>query len=217
MEKLKKDVVLFDLDGTIIDSMDGIINAVRYCFEKTGRQPVEPDEFLPYIGPPIIGTFQSVYKMTLEEAEKTMEYYHEYYNEKGWKECRLYNSIEELLAGLKAKGKITGLATNKPKYYAERILKDKGIDIYFDYIGGADLKKGITNKALVIEDCLKELKVNNKDKAVLIGDRRFDTEGAAAAGIESIGVTYGYGSRKELEDFGAVVVVDTAYEAGELF
>lgn len=217
MSSLKKEVILFDLDGTIIDSVGGIMNAIFYCFDKMGHKPTTLEEFLPYVGPPIISTLQTVYGMTPETAAKTMEHYHDYYREKGWKECSLYPGIKEMLKSLKDKGKTIALATNKPRHYAEEILEDKGIAMFFDYIGGADPEHGITNKALVIEDCLKKLSVGSKQKAVIIGDRKFDAEGAAKAGIETIGVTYGYGSRSELLEAGAVVVADSPKEVSQLF
>lgn len=217
MEKFKQTVVLFDLDGTVIDSLTGIMNAITYAFKKTGRKPVTVEEFLPYVGPPIIGTMSGVYGMSEEEAEYTMSFYHEYYRNKGWRECSLYEGIPLLLKSLKEKGKIIALATNKPSHYAADILKDKKIDMYFDYIGGADAEKGITNKTLVIEDCLKQLKVTDKKKVIMIGDRKFDVEGATGAGVDTIGVTYGYGNREELIKAGAVTAVNTTEEVNELF
>ncbi len=217
MRRLKKEVVLFDLDGTIIDSIDGIMNAIFYCFDKMGHKPITLEDFLPYVGPPIINTFKTVYNMAPEIADETMEHYHDYYREKGWKECSLYPEVRELLMDLKKKNKIIALATNKPQHYAKKILADKGVDIYFDYIGGADPERGITNKTLVIEDCLKKLSVNDKKNAVMIGDRKFDVEGSIGANVDAIGVTYGYGDRHELETAGAVIVVDTPKQVSELF
>lgn len=217
MEKLDYSVILFDLDGTVIDSMKGILNAMNYSFGKMGMRAITQQELLPFIGPPIINTLQQHFGMDLETANKAISYYHEYYKVEGWKECVLYNGMAPLFKSLKAKGKKLALATNKPNYYARQILKHHNVDLYFHYIGGTDVEKGIISKTLVIEDCLSTLNVLDKNNAVMVGDRHFDVEGAFGAGIKTIGVTYGYGDRQELTQCGAIIVVDTAQEVDELF
>ncbi len=209
------DVILFDLDGTVLDSLDGIMHALEVCFAHAGLPPVTREQFLPFVGPPIIDTLQQHFGLSLAEAQAAMEAYHSYYRVDGWKECVLYDGVKALFAALCAKGKRLGLATNKPRHYALDILKDKGVDQYFAYIGGADVAKGITNKQKVVEDCLRQLQVTAKE-AVMIGDRKFDVEGAKGAGVATIGVTYGYGSRKELLEAGAVAVVDWPKEVLKL-
>ena len=217
MKKLDYSVVLFDLDGTVIDSLKGILNAMNYSFLKMGLVQITQQELIPFIGPPIINTLQKHFGMDLETANKTIEYYHEYYRETGWMECTLYNGMEKLFKSLREKGKKLALATNKPNYYARQILKHYCVDMYFHYIGGTDVEKGIVNKTLVIEDCLNALGVTDKSSAIMVGDRHFDVEGAFGAGIKTIGVTYGYGDREELTQCGALIVVDTAKEVDELF
>lgn len=216
MKKLDYSVVLFDLDGTIIDSMDGILNAMNYSFVKMGMRAITQQELLPFIGPPIVNTLQEHFGLDLEMANKGIEYYHQYYRVNGWKECTLYNGIVNLFESLKKKGKKLALATNKPNYYARQILKRHNVDKYFDYIGGSDVEKGITNKTLVIEDCLNFLGTEDKSSVIMVGDRYFDVEGAFGAGIKTIGVTYGYGDREELTKCGAIAVVDTAEEVQKL-
>lgn len=217
MKKLDYSVVLFDLDGTVIDSLKGIMNAMNYSFVKMGMSEVSEQDFLPFIGPPIINTLQKHFGMDLETANKAIEYYHEYYKETGWKECTLYNGMKPLFKSLREKGKRLALATNKPNYYAKQILKHHDVDKYFHYIGGADVEKGIVNKTLVIEACLRMLDITDKNSVIMVGDRHFDVDGAFGAGIKTIGVTYGYGDREELTKCGALIVVDTAEEVDELF
>lgn len=217
MKKLDYSVVLFDLDGTVIDSVEGILNAMNYSFNKMGMDTITQQELLPFIGPPIVHTLQKHFAMDLETANKGMAYYHEYYEVEGWKECQLYDGVAQLFKSLKAKGKKIGLATNKPQHYARQILAHQKVASYFDYIGGTNIDKGIINKTLVIEDCLKELVVTDKNSVVMVGDRHFDVDGAFGAGIKTIGITYGYGDRKELTECGAMIVLDTAAEVNELF
>ncbi|MGE4215284.1 MAG: HAD hydrolase-like protein [Anaerotignaceae bacterium] len=217
MEKLDYSVILFDLDGTVIDSMKGILNAMNYSFVKMGLGEITEQELLPFIGPPIVNTLQQHFGMDLETANTTISYYHEYYKVEGWKECSLYSGMGQLFESLRAKGKKLALATNKPNYYARQILKHHNVDQYFHYIGGTDVEKGIVNKTLVIEDCLSVLDITDKRNAVMVGDRHFDVEGAFGAGIKTIGVTYGYGDREELTHCGALIVVDTAQEVNQLF
>ena len=217
MKVLDYSVILFDLDGTVVDSLEGILNAMNYSFKKMGMATLTQQELLPFIGPPIVHTLQQHFGMDLETANQGLAYYHEYYRVDGWKECSLYDGMAQLFESLKAKGKKLGLATNKPQYYASQILEHQKVAQFFDYIGGTNVEKGIVNKTLVIQDCLEVLGITDKSSAVMVGDRHFDVEGALGAGIKTIGITYGYGDRKELADCGAMVVVDTAQEVDALF
>ena len=212
MKEFDYEVLLFDLDGTIIDSLKGILNSINYTFRKLGIKELRREDLLPFIGPPIVYTLQMYYGMSEEDANNAMKLYHEYYKEKGWKEFSVYKDVDFLIKELKKSGKKIGLATNKPRYYAIQILEYIGIDIFFDYIGGSNLDKGIINKKLVIEDCLENLNIDNKQKVVMIGDRHFDVDGATQAGIDTIGITYGYGDAEELEKAGTVAVADTPRE-----
>ena len=205
----KYNIVLFDLDGTVIDSIEGILNSMNYSFRNVGIDEINKENLLPFIGPPIVHTLQQHYGMTEEAANHTMTFYHKYYREKGWKQFSLYDGIEELIKELKRQGKKIGMATNKPKYYAEKIIEYKNLHMFFDYIGGSNFEKGITNKKLVILDCLDKMGVNDKSKVVMIGDRHYDIDGAKEAGIDAIGITYGYGDKNELTKAGAIKVLDT--------
>ena len=119
--------------------------------------------------------------------------------------------MQALFAALKAKGKKLGLATNKPHEYAQEILEDKKVAHYFDYIGGTT--DTIHEKSQVVADCLAHL----GSDAIMVGDRKFDVEGAKKAGVSTVGITYGYGTREELLAAGAIWVVDTPEEVVALF
>ncbi len=217
MVKINYDVILFDLDGTVIESLDGILDSINYSFENVGISPIDKKDLTPFIGPPIIHTLQLNYGMSKEEAEHTMTFYHKHYGSEGWKKYKVYDGVGELLKGLKVLGKKIGLATNKPRHYAQMIMENCGFDGLFDYIGGSDFENGITNKTQVIESCLEKMEIQDKSRVIMIGDRKFDVLGAKEAGISTLGITYGYGDRKELEEAGAIIVADEPREIFELF
>lgn len=196
--------IFFDLDGTLTDSGIGIISSVKYALKKYGIEEENSDKLKRFIGPPLTDSFMEYYGFDLCRAKEAVEYYREYYSEKGMYENELYSGIKELLAGLKEKSKIVLLTTSKPKFYAEKILKYFGIEGYFDFVIGSNLDGTLSDKKEIIDEALKisgtELK---KESVVMVGDRKFDIEGANYNGIKSIAVLYGYGSYEELEKAGA--------------
>ena len=195
--------ILFDLDGTLTDSAPGITASVKYALEKSG-EPV-PDYLVlcKFIGPPLLYGFMNFCGMSEERAEKAVEYYREYYGVKGIFESELYPGVKELLAKLCAAGKKIILATSKPEVFAVKILEHFRLSDYFYFTAGATLDKTRTEKADVIAYALKSAGVTDRRKAVMVGDRFHDIDGAKANGIRSTGVLYGFGSRKELENAGA--------------
>ena len=217
MDKFNYDIVLFDLDGTLTDSIDGIVNAVKYSCRNLGLRIPDAQELLEFIGPPMTESFSTHFGLKGEENKKAMELYHVYYADKGWKENKVYDGITEMLENLKKKGKTLALCTNKPAHYAKDIMDYFDLTKYMDYIGGRNDEQGITSKWKVIDHTLKMLNAEDINKAIMVGDRHFDVEGADIVGIKTIGVTFGYGTRKELEESGAVVVVDTPKELADLF
>lgn len=210
----EKQVVLFDLDGTLTDSGEGIVNSVRYALEKFGTPAEEGASLQCFIGPPLAEQFQKYCHVSKEDGERLVEYYREYYADKGIYENRLYNGITELLARLKGSGKKLAIATSKPERYARMIAEYFGIDGYFAYIGGAHMDGRRTRKAEVIAYVLESMGVCNLETAVMIGDREHDIAGAAQTGIDSIGVLYGYGEEKELQ--GADRIAKTPGEIAEI-
>ncbi len=196
--------IFFDLDGTLTDSGIGIINSVKYALKKYGIEERNSDKLKRFIGPPLIDSFMEYYGFDLYKAKDAVMYYREYYSEKGIYENELYSGIKELLAELKAKSKVVLLTTSKPKIYAEKILGYFEILPYFDFVIGSNLDGTLSDKKEIIYEALKisgtELK---KESVVMVGDRKFDIEGAIYNGIKSIAVLYGYGSYNELKKAGA--------------
>ena len=196
------DMILFDLDGTLTDPGEGITNSVAHALAKYGIINTDRSELYPFIGPPLYASFMKYYGFTEEESHKAVEYYREYYRDKGIFENKLYSGIEECLKKLKEAGKTVLVATSKPEIFANKILAHFGIDKYFDIVAGATLDGKLIEKADIINYAFEKCGLE-KSTAIMIGDRSFDVLGAKEQGIASAGVLWGYGSREELENSGA--------------
>lgn len=203
------DIVLFDLDGTLTDPGEGITNSVAYALDKFGIRVEDRAKLYCFIGPPLIDSFMKYYGMSYENGLKAVEYYREYFGVSGIFENRVFDGIPELLAYIKKSGRIISLATSKPEIYAKRILEHFNLAHYFDFIGAATMDESRSKKADVITYTLEKLKVTDKSKVVMIGDRHHDIEGANQNDLASIGVLIGYGDREELETAGATYIAET--------
>lgn len=202
------DQILFDLDGTLTDSYDGIINGVLYALGKLGENTPELSELKRFIGPPLYKSFSDLFCGDGQKAMRAVAAYREYYSERGWQENRVYDGVELMLSTLKSARKKLYVATSKPEITSVKILEHFGLDRYFDYIAGATLDKSRAEKTQVMEYAITICGIA-KNSAVMVGDRRYDIEGAKAVGIKSIGVLYGYGDRDELETSGADFIAQT--------
>lgn len=189
--------VLFDLDGTIIDSQEGIMNSVIYALEKMGYPTPEKKELFRFIGPPLATSFKEYYGMSEEDAAKAVAYYRENYRPKGVYQFSVYPGVATMLKKLSDSGRKLYLATSKPEVFAKQILELAGLDVYFTAIYGSLIPSGRDTKEEVIGYVLSENSLDAAD-TVMVGDRHHDIEGAHKAGLLAIGVTYGYGSEKEL-------------------
>ena len=195
--------VLFDLDGTLTDSSEGIINAAIYALEKLNIEVNERDELRKFIGPPLQDSFSEDYGFSKDETQEAIDYFREYYNEKGLLENRPYDNIEQVLIQLKLSEKKLVVATSKPEVFTNRILEHFKLLNNFYFVAGATLDSTRIKKKDIIAYALEALKVEDKSKVVMIGDRKHDISGAAANGIASIGVLWGFGDEAELEQAGA--------------
>lgn len=197
--------VLFDLDGTLTDPGIGITNAVIYALNKFSIRVEDRTELYRFIGPPLLDSFQQFYGFSLTESREAIQYYREYYAEKGLLENRVYDGIPELLRSLKKSGRKLLVATSKPEVYAVQILEHFGLLPYFDLAAGASLDESRNRKEDVIRYALQKIN-GDPAQAVMVGDRVHDVEGAKANGLPVIGVLYGYGSEEELVGAGADLI-----------
>jgi phosphoglycolate phosphatase len=203
---------LFDLDGTITDPAEGITNSVAYALQKYDIEVKDKTELHRFIGQPLLDSFSKYYGFYSQESQKAVDYYREYYRDKGILENKVYDGLEDILKRLQCDGKTLVVATSKPEVFARQILDHFGLSKYFMYIAGSNLDGTRTNKAEVIEYALKSCDIKSKDDVIMIGDRKYDIVGANKTGLDSIGVLFGYGNKDEFIDLGAVYIVETVWE-----
>ncbi|HEM4926440.1 TPA: HAD family hydrolase [Streptococcus suis] len=203
--------ILFDLDGTLTDSGQGILNSVAYALEKMGIEEPDTANLNRFIGPPLYESFSRFYQLSPEDTQSAVDAFRVYFKEKGMFENQLYPGIIPLLEELRTAGKTLVIATSKPEIFAKQILEHFGIAHYFDVIAGASLDSSRISKADVIGYAINQLEAfpNN---AVMIGDREHDIEGARRHQLPAIGVLYGYGSKQEFEKAGATMIVETVQD-----
>ena len=216
MKKLKQNIIIFDLDGTLTDSEKGIIRSAQYMQEKMGQRVWTKEELHFLIGPPLIRSFTEEFGMEYETALKAIDVFRERYAEIGLFENAVYPGVKEMLGALQKQGKRLAVATSKHEGLALRILDHFGLTEYFELIGGDRRELGRDNKEKVIQYVLEAMEAEKQD-VIMVGDRKFDIEGAHAIGIPCIAVGYGYGSREEFQACGADVIVDTTEALTELF
>ncbi len=207
--------ILFDLDGTLVDSYMGVTSSVLHSLTYYKDIPTPSREFLRvFIGPPLYASYMKHFGMDEKNAHEAVEHYREYYSDRGVFENTVYDGIMQLLAELKAAGCRVVMATSKPKEYAKEIARQTGMMQYFDYICGASFDGSLVEKDEIIAHLFEVTSLDEGD-SVMIGDTLFDAEGAQKNGIDCIGVAYGYGKKEELQKSTAVAVVDTVDELKE--
>lgn len=200
---MRKKYVLFDLDGTITDPGVGIRKSVEYALNKLDIKEEDLNRLYKFIGPPLKESFIKYYNLSEEDAEKAIIFYREYFSSKGIYENEVYENFEDILMSLKAKGCKIIVATSKPTFFAEIILKHFNLKKYFDFISGSNLDGTRVKKAEIIKYAIEENNITELSEVIMIGDREHDILGAKTVGVESIGVVYGYGTYDELFNSGA--------------
>lgn len=204
--------ILFDLDGTITDSGDGIINSALFALEHFGLPLPDRETMREFVGPPLHETFIK-FGVPEEKAEEAVAVYRKRYIPTGMFENTPYPGVEELLIALKAQGYKLLIATSKPEWMAIDILKHFGLDSYFDTICGATMDTSRTSKDAVIGYLLEKNGIS--EDMLMVGDTEFDVLGAAKHNIPCIGVSWGYGSTESMLSAGAVAVAHTMQELFE--
>ena len=204
--------ILFDLDGTLTDSGEGVMKSVRFALDRMGF-PNEPERALRrFIGPPLHKSFMDFYGFSEEKAFEAVETMRIRYREKGVYENSLYPGMKEMLSRLRAAGAKLCVATSKPAYFTEIILEQHGISGLFTHIVGANLDGTLTDKTEVIREVLRRIGDTSHERIFMIGDRKFDVIGAKNCGIPAVGVYFGYAEPGELEQAGASYIVQTVAE-----
>lgn len=208
-----KQAVLFDLDGTVIDSQAGIRNSLIYAFGHLGM-PIPPEEVLhQFFGPSLAFTFRRLFRFSEAECDRAVSLYREYYNAGGLFECTPYPGIPELLQALHANGRRVILATKKPEQMAVRILEGLGLSPFFHEICGSSPEDKTEHKGHILTAALERAGISDRSTAVMVGDMSYDCIAAREAGIDCIGVLYGYGDEKNLSECPPQAI---AHDADEL-
>ncbi len=201
--------ILLDLDGTLFDTSEGIMLCYKMGLEHFGIFVKDDSELRKVMGPSLYISYRDFYGLDEEQVKEAVRIYREHYNGGGIYKCRLYDGMENTLKSLKANGFTVCVATSKPQVMAEKILNHFGLAEYFDTICGAELDGSRSDKIELIDTALKRVGFIDKNDVVMAGDRFYDIKGAIGAGVHSIGVTYGFGTKQELVEAGAEYIADT--------
>ena len=208
--------ILFDLDGTLIDSSEGITKSAQYALAHYGIIENDLSKFYKFIGPPLVASFKKYYDFPEEQAVEAVAVYRERYNKIGLFECSLYPGVRECIEKLKAQGYLIGMASSKPEVSCRRILEHFGILELFDDVVGATFDGRIDTKEEVLNEVMRRWSDVPKDEMCLIGDTMFDVEGANQVGIRTVAVNFGFGNVQEMVEAGAVAVCDDMGELPEI-
>ena len=206
--------LLFDLDGTLTDPGEGIINSVLYAVDRMGLNEDDPPGLREYIGPPLMELFHGRYGLGEEDTWRAIRYYREYFAANGLYQNKVYKGVPELLTDLQKRRMTLAVATSKPLIYTVEILKHFGLSAYFAVVAGSELDGSRSRKADVIAYALRQMEpaAPSRGAVLMVGDRSHDVFGARENGLDCLGVTYGYGTAAELTAAGVIALVSTPLE-----
>ena len=200
--------MFFDLDGTLTQSEFGIIKAASYALSKFGIEEPDRAKLLRFIGPPLYYSFDKYYGVPQARLDEAVDYFREKYDNEGYKDAPVFDGMMQVLADLKEAGADLTIVTSKPEYMADKVVKHSGLDEHFMRIVGPDMEMTSPDKADLIRRAILVTGANPA-RAVMVGDRHYDIDGAVRAGVDSIGVLYGYGTEDELRKAGATYLAET--------
>lgn len=204
--------IIFDLDGTLLNSSEGIINSVQYALEKDGRMVEDKKELEIFIGPPLKDTFTRFFEYSDEEAEERILDYRDFFAKEGFDQSSLYEGVKEMVEKLSKKANLY-IATTKLDKYAHLSLEKFGIENCFQGIQGSTADGKITFKTDVLAKLVEDHKLD-PEVSIMIGDHLLDINGAKDQGMRSVGVTYGFGDLEEIQQ--ADYQVDSISELSKL-
>lgn len=204
---MRYNAVIFDFDGTICDTGEGILKSAKFALDYYGYETPDYQELTCFIGPPLLITFQEEFGADPARADELVKKFRERYTNKGMYESYLYDGIKELLIKLKKDNIKIGIASSKPQDYIVALLERYDVKQYFDAICGVTFRADCESKTSIISRCVKELEISGNE-AIMVGDKKYDIEGARANIMDSVGVLWGYGTRIELVEAGAKFLVE---------
>ena len=208
------ETLLFDLDGTLTDSTEGIVKCIEHALTQMGYEM--PEDTNKFLGPPLYQSFAEFCGMNEEQVNEAVKIFRERYSEVGLFENRIYDGIPEMLDRLQKGGKRIMVATSKPEVYAVRIFEKFGLDRFFEIVGGANINGTRNYKDEVIEYVLAKADITDRSRVLMIGDRKQDVDGAHKTGLKCMGILWGFGSAEELTEAGADYIAHTPEEAADM-
>ncbi|MEO7068746.1 MAG: HAD hydrolase-like protein [Rhodanobacter sp.] len=206
---------LFDLDGTLIDSEQGIFACIRYALAQMDVAAPDATALRTWIGPPLHHSFAPLLDNNEAHISAAITHYHKRFKATGWGEYAVYSGVAELIERLQKHGNQLAVVTSKPKVHALPIINRLSFGAAFERVYGPELNGAHCGKAAMIASALNDFSATASITS-MIGDRRFDMEGACANAVRGIGVAWGFGSREELEQSGASAIAATPTELSEL-
>lgn len=207
--------IFFDLDGTLTDPTTGITKSVQYALAKMGIE-AQPDALHGFIGPPLHHSFMTRHGFDEPRARQAIAYYREYFGAYGIYENEVLPGIRELLAALRAEGRLLCVVTSKPTVYAEQILQHFNLSAFFDAVVGSEFDLSNADKATLVALALNRYTGRPHTDLVMVGDREHDIIGASRNGIDSIGVTYGAGSHQEMTAANPTYIAESVSDVASL-
>ena len=209
----KYDYVIFDFDGTVVDTGEGILKSLQYSFKEMGKEVPSFDELKKFIGPPIHYSYTTYYGVSEEEVGMYIKKYRERYRAKGIYECALYEGFPGVLDSLHEMDIKVGIASSKPISLIYDVADFLGVTEKFDTIVGVQTDdSNHSSKTGLILEAMEKLNVDDKSRVLMVGDRLYDIDGAVGAEVKSCGVLWGYGSEQEFLNHNADYVVSDTEE-----
>lgn len=207
------DYVIFDFDGTVVDTGEGILKSLQYSFKEMGKEVPSLSDLKKFIGPPVYYSYTTYYGVSEDEVGLYIKKYRERYRAKGIYECALYKGFPEILDALHENGVKVGVASSKPESLIYDVADFLNITEKFDVIVGVQIDdSNHSSKTGLVLEAMKKLGAEDKKKVLMVGDRCYDIDGASGAGVNSCGVLWGYGSEEEFREHNADFVVSDTNE-----
>lgn len=206
---MKYDFLLFDMDGMLVDTREGILKCAAHALSAFGIEVEDLSSLTKFVGPPLSYSFTEFYGLSPEDAKKAVAIYRERYSAKGQYECYVFDGVPEMLQALLKKGYRLCIATSKLESYAKAMLDRLGIGCYFEQVIGATPDEAISTKDEVIEASLVRMGITDRQRALMIGDRKHDVLGAKKCGLDSFGVYMGCAAESEHEAAGATYIANS--------
>ena len=203
------DFYLFDFDGTLCDTTEGIFNSVIYSLKCYGIEESDMEKLRFFVGPPLFESYKTLYNVSDDDANWLIAKYRERYKDKAAEESCIYEGVKDMLSALKGRGKKIAVASSKPKKFVDEISQYHDIYKYYDFVSAEDFKNNHSSKEDLINRCINFFGNPEKEKVIMIGDRFYDINGAKAVGVDSAGAVYGFGTEEELSKAGATYILNS--------